>query len=467
MVEKLERTLIFIADFLTINLAWIIYFFFRVETGWFMMISQPEFLLPMFTLYIYWFVIFLFVGMYKKWFAQSRFDELSLLFKTTFFGVFIIFFLILYDDYTSEMPSSHRFFSFIYWGILITLVSAGRLFVRTIQRRLLINGIGRKNAVIVGFNPKSFGLHKAVNRYRALGIDVVAYAAVLTKNLNKTHEGVEVKGNIKDLKRIIQQNDISEVLVGLERHEEDILYKVINYCEDAKVNIKIVPDLYEIVSGQARTHQIYGFPLIDLMPQLMPEWEKKLKRIFDIIISAIILIVTSPLLLLISAAIKLDTKGPIFYSQKRTGLDGKIFRVHKFRSMVQDAEKISGPVWSVKNDPRITRVGKILRILRFDEIPQMINVLKGEMSLVGPRPERPYFVEQLSKEIPLYKRRLSVRPGVTGWAQVKHKYDEDLEDVKTKVRYDLFYIENISLRMDMKILFRTVFTMIFGRGHFD
>jgi len=172
-------------------------------------------------------------------------------------------------------------------------------------------------------------------------------------------------------------------------------------------------------------------------------------------------------MLIVSIAIKLDSKGPVFYKQERSGLNGKVFNILKFRSMIKDAEKQSGPVWSTKDDPRITRVGRIIRKLRLDEIPQVINVLKGEMSFVGPRPERPYFVEKLSEEIPLYKRRLRVRPGITGWAQVKHKYDESIEDVKTKLRYDLFYIENISLRMDLKIIFRTVFVVLFGKGHYE
>lgn len=225
--------------------------------------------------------------------------------------------------------------------------------------------------------------------------------------------------------------------------------------------------MYNIIYGQVRVTQIYGFPLIDVMPQLMPEWEKKAKRLLDIVASFSILIITSPIMILTAIAIKLDSKGPVFFKQERSGLNGKEFLVYKFRSMVSDAEAKTGPVWSTKDDPRITRVGKLIRKVRIDELPQMINVLKGEMSLVGPRPERPYFVDMLSKEIPYYKRRLKVRPGVTGWAQVKHKYDESIEDVKMKLNYDLFYIENMSLRLDIKIIFRTVFVVLFGKGHFE
>ncbi len=466
MDRRLEKIIILAVDFLTVNLAGIIYFYVRVSTGWFMLITNPDFLIPIAVMYIYWLLIFFFVGMYRAWFAASRFDELSTLFKASFVGIFVLFFVILYDDYLHQVPSQNRFMIFIYWGVFLTCVSVGRLFVRSFQRRLLIRGIGRKNAVIIGFNPKANNIHNTINRYRALGLDVVAYAAVKEKNVGKEHNGVKVEGIVDDLENIIERFEVKEVIIALEKHEDDIMLNVINISDNKNVRIKIVPDLYDIIGGQTRTSQIYGYPLIDIMPQLMPEWEKKMKRILDIIVSFIILIITSPVTIITSIAIKFDTPGPVFYSQERSGMNGRVFKMVKFRSMRQDAEKLSGPVWSSKNDPRITRVGRFIRKVRIDEIPQMINVLKGEMSLVGPRPERPYFVEKLSEDIPLYKRRLKVRPGVTGWAQVKHKYDENVDDVKIKLRYDLFYIENISLRMDIKILFRTIFVVLFGKGHY-
>ena len=264
----------------------------------------------------------------------------------------------------------------------------------------------------------------------------------------------------------INEYKVKEVIISLDKHQEDVVIDIINRCQDTSVFLKIVPDLYEIISGQARTAQIYGFPLINIMPQLMPEWEMKVKRIIDYTFAILIFLISLPITIIISIAIKMESKGPIFYKQERSGLNGKPFKVYKFRSMVQDAEKGTGPMWSTKGDSRITKVGKFIRKVRIDEIPQVINILRGEMSLVGPRPERPFFVEKLSKEIPLYKRRLAVRPGLTGWAQVKHKYDETIEDVKMKLKYDLFYIENMSLRMDFKIIFRTVFVVLFGKGHY-
>ncbi len=468
MNKKVEKIFVLAVDFITINLTWMVYYFLRVKSGLFEILSNPDFFVTAIVIYIYWLLIFTFIGMYRTWFARSRFDELTSLFKASFVGIFILFFLIFYDDMVKgESATAGRYLIFIYWGLFLFFVGSGRLFIRSFQRNLLIRGIGRKKALIVGYNSKAHNIHKTINKARGLGIDVSAYVAVNENNIGKEYEGVKVVDTVDNIRNVIRQLEISEIIIALEKNEDNIVMEVLSNCEGEEVSIKIVPDLYEIISGQARTNQIYGFPLIDIMPQLMPEWEKKIKRLMDIGISFLILTFTLPVTLIVALAIKLDSKGPVFFLQERMGLNGKVFKVIKFRSMIDNAEAYSGPVWSTKDDPRITRVGRFIRKTRIDEIPQMINVLKGEMSLVGPRPERPYFVEKLAKEIPLYKRRLKVRPGVTGWAQVKHKYDETIEDVKTKLRYDLFYIENMSLRMDLKILFRTIFVVITGRGHFE
>jgi len=465
--KKAEKIFLLISDFFTINFSWLLFFYLRVQTGWFDLLSQPDVLLPMMAIYFYWVVIFTFVGMYRTWFAQSRFDEMSTLFKSSFVGIFILLSLIIADEFSTQTPAAMHFYIFLYWGIFICLVGAGRLTIRSVQRNLLIKGIGRRNALIIGFNPKSYEVHEMVLKHPALGLDVVGYIAAHQENIGKEYKGVNVIDNVANLENVIDRMNIKNLIVTLERHHEDDLLEIISKCEGKNVEIKMVPDLYDIISGQARTSQIYGVPLIDVMPELMPEWEKKLKRLMDIVLSSILLIVSFPVTFLFAIVIKLDSKGPIFYRQERMGLNGKVFKIVKFRTMVQNAEKGTGPVWSTKGDSRITKVGKFIRKVRIDEIPQCINVLKGDMSFVGPRPERPFFVEKLSKEIPLYKRRLKVRPGITGWAQVKHKYDETIDDVKMKLRYDLFYIENMSLRMDFKIIFRTIFVVLFGKGHFD
>ncbi len=467
MNKKLEKILVLTVDFFTISLAWFIYYQLRVSSGWFELLSMPEFLIPMFVIYFYWLIIFTFVGMYRTWFAESRLDELSTLFKASFVGIFILFFLIFIDDYINGVGSATRILIFIYWGLFLILVGTGRLLIRNFQRKLLIKGIGRKNALVVGFNSKAHEIHDQVNEHPSLGLDIVGYVSIKELSQHINYNGTQILGKVSSLPEIIDKYDAKEIIIALEKEDRDELVEIIAICEPKNVGLKIVPDLYEILSGQARTSQLYGIPLIDVMPQLMPEWEKKIKRLLDIIVSLIILIVTLPVTLITAVVIKLDSEGGIFFKQERCGINGKIFKIYKFRSMKKDAEKTTGPVWSQKDDPRITRVGKFIRKVRIDEIPQMMNVLNGEMSIIGPRPERPFFVEKLSQQIPYYKRRLKVRPGITGWAQVKHKYDETIEDVKIKLRYDLFYIENMSLRMDFKILFRTIFVVLLGKGHYN
>jgi exopolysaccharide biosynthesis polyprenyl glycosylphosphotransferase len=405
--------------------------------------------------------------MYRTWFASSRFDEISTLFKATFFGIFLLFFLIFVDDYMHNVATATRILIFIYWGLFLVFVGSGRIIIRSVQRNLLIKGIGRRYGLVIGFNDKGKEVLDSISNAPALGIDIEAFVAVKNENIGSEYNGIKVEGTTEQLVEIIEKYSAKEIIIALEKEDHDVLVDVISKTEGKNLSLKIVPDLYEILSGQARTSQIYGMPLIDIMPELMPEWEKKLKRLMDIIVSLLILLLSVPITILTSIAIKIDSKGPIFFKQERLGQNGKPFKVFKFRSMINDAEKLTGPVWSQKNDPRVTRMGRFVRRARIDEIPQMFNVLKGEMSLVGPRPERAFFVEKLSQEIPYYKRRLKVRPGVTGWAQIKHKYDETIEDVKIKLRYDLFYIENMSIRMDFKILLRTVFVVLFGKGHYD
>jgi exopolysaccharide biosynthesis polyprenyl glycosylphosphotransferase len=224
------------------------------------------------------------------------------------------------------------------------------------------------------------------------------------------------------------------------------------------------PDLLDVLKGHVKTHQLYGFPLLILLPKHMPDWEAGIKKFIDIFISLTVIIAGLPVWLFISWLIKLISKGPIIYPQERIGQNGKPFILYKFRTMVPNAEAVTGPVWAGEKDPRITSIGRILRKTRLDEVPQFINVLKGEMSLVGPRPERAFFIEKLKEEIPIYVRRLKMKPGITGWAQVKHHYDTSVEDVKQKILYDMYYFENMSLRLDLKILYLSVGVVLTGKG---
>ena len=427
-----------IIDIFTINLAWIVYFLLRIRTGWISYTAEPDFLIPMLAICIYWLVLFFLFGLYRPWYAKSRLDEFATIFRAVTFGVLFLFFMIFIDDAGMGSPLHSRFLIVLYWSFMILFVGSGRFLMHTIQRRMLIAGIGLRNALIVGWSPKAKELFHLVDSHPALGYKVVGFVSPKKNYGRESYKDLTILGTFDELPKLISEHNVKDILISLDSSEHDQLLRVISWCDSNAVSIKIVPDLYDIISGQARTNQIYGFPLIEIMPELMQPWERAVKRTIDIIFSLTILIAGLPLWIIVAIAIKLDSKGRVFYTQERVGREEKHFRIIKFRSMHEGAEHASGPVWANKKDPRVTRVGKILRRLRLDEVPQLINVLYGDMSLVGPRPERPYFVEQLSKEIPLYRRRLKVRPGITGWAQVKHKYDENIEDVRKKVQYDLF-----------------------------
>ena len=470
MLKSRERIATILVDLLSMNAAFVLFYLIRVHMDKSIALADIPFLASTGTACIYWMIVFVFFGLYRLWYEQSRIDEILTIFRATVSGVLVLFFLNAPGSLPLQAGPHSRFFILGYWVILVAFVTIGRQMLRVAQRRLLLAGIGLKNTLIVGFSEKAFELCNMVQNNPALGHKIIGFIRMEQKkgtarSKPESYHGIPVIGHLDRLSDIIAEKQIRSVLIGLDSTHHDALMEIIHRCDSPNVHVRIMPDLYDIVSGQARINSIYGLPLMEVHPELLKTWESFAKRSLDFMTSSAILVLTLPLWVLFAVLIKLNSRGPVLYKQIRVGKDGRHFKMLKFRSMRTDAEKHTGPVWAGKNDPRVTKIGRFLRKTHLDELPQFFNVIKGDMSLVGPRPERPFFVEKLSKEIPLYRHRHRVKPGITGWAQVKYKYDENIEDVRNKIKYDMFYIENISWRLDIKILFNTVYVMVAGKGH--
>ncbi len=461
MSKSKEILLLILSDFISINLAFSVYYYLRVNTGWIIYANPPSYFIPMIVIYIYWLIIFTLFGLYHHWYLQSRFDEVVSVIKTVFLGCFILFFAIFIDDFLKDSKVISRFLILIYWFILVLFASSGRILIRSFQMKLVEKGIGTRNAVIVGSGKKAYELFEMIKNYPKLGYKFIGFVGTPDSD-----EKIEKRlGQITDLKNIIKSEKIEIVLVASEQKDKNILFETMNYCTGENVSVKIMPEMYEVITGMAKTQQIYGVPLIEVKGEILSFPSRLLKRLIDITFSLIILFVLSPILLFIAFLIKLTSKGPIFYTQKRIGKNEKVFKLIKFRSMIQSIEADEYSIWNDADDSNVTPIGRFIRKTRIDEIPQFINVLKNDMSIVGPRSERPSFVEQIKKEIPYYSRKFTIKPGITGWAQVKHSFNTSIEDFKTKLQYDFYYIENMSLSLDFRIMLNTIMVIFTMKGH--
>ena len=414
-----------------------------------------------FIIQILWSLIFAIGNLYKGEFTISRIQETKIFLQITF--TVIVFVIFLEAVRIISIPVSPRGL-LKYWMIFSAIAVPGRLFIRSYQKYLLRHGIGRERTLIIGNNERGRRAAHILDHHHQQGYDVVGFIQAEDEPEFENDTKFPILGNEDEIRKVIAKYGVSDVVLALTHPEHTRIMSTVSKINGAPVTIKVLPDLYEVISGLARTQQIAGLPLMELDLNLNTIYIRFIKRAMDLLIGVPLLIATLPIWAVVAIVIKIDSKGPILYRQKRLGFHGKSFNIYKFRSMRQDAESSTGPVWAGENDNRITPVGKWLRRFRLDEIPQLMNVICGEMSLIGPRPERPFFVDKLMKEFPFYHRRLNVKPGITGWAQIKHPYDQDIKDVRQKLKYDFYYIENISFSLDMKIMFSTAWVMLSGQG---
>ncbi|MGB0979927.1 MAG: sugar transferase [Croceimicrobium sp.] len=413
---------------------------------------------------VFWLTIYNITDFYRDIYRRSRLRDLFYSFNSSLLGSIFIFFTLILDDPVSSYTDYYRGFlvyfcsHFFFTAFFRTLLST-RTAYRTRSGKIAFN------TLMIGSNEKAAELYAKLESRdnRKTGHHFVGFASVDNNIRFLLEKNLEHLGNHQELPSIIEKYEVEEVIIAIESSEHNKLEEVVNLLEASQVKIKMIPDTYDIISGKVRMESMRSIPLVEINHQLMPGWQMVLKRLFDIISSLLVFTLLSPLLLIVTLITRFSDKGPVFFKQKRVGIQGREFYMYKFRSMVVDAEK-DGPQLSSELDERITPWGRIMRKYRLDELPQFYNVLVGDMSIVGPRPERRYFMELISKHAPHYRYLQKVRPGITSWGMVKFGYASNVEEMVERLKYDVIYIENMSLLNDIKILIYTVIIVLQGRG---
>ena len=470
MNKKLQTIKYVVADIISAFFAWGLFFYYRkitIDHQSFHLKEQilidNNLLLGLLLIPIFWLILYLLIGTYSRIYRKSRLRELGQTLLITIIGVIIIFFAILLDDDVKTYKDYYLSF-FILFLLHFGLTFICRLILTSFTAYKIHNRKIGFNTIIVGSDKNAISLYKDIeNQKKSSGNNFIGFVHVKNTGEYNLNQYLPHLGHYKNILNIIHTNKVEEIIIAIEPSEHKTIDKILTEINGADVVIKVIPVMQDILLGSVKMTAIWDAPLIQISPELMPVWQQSIKRVMDISVSLIALIIFSPVYIITALLVKISSKGPIFYSHNRVGLHGKSFRMHKYRSMFVDAEK-NGPQLSSKSDSRITRFGKFMRRVRLDEIPQFYNVLKGDMSLVGYRPERQFFIDQIIKVAPHYKLLFKVKPGITSWGQVKFGYAENVEQMIDRLKYDILYLENMSLTVDLKILIYTVLIIVQGRG---
>ncbi|MEY4002243.1 MAG: hypothetical protein RIT07_285 [Bacteroidota bacterium] len=469
MNRKLQIFLHVVADIVSASGAWFLFFIYRkqmveaVKHGYVIPVNNDlKLYAGLIFIPVMWLLVYVGSGYYRNIFRRSRLREVERTLTTGLMGSLAIFFLLMLDDsvgnYRDYYKSLLVYFS-LHCGITLVL----RLIVVS---RTIYNIQKRKwgyKTLLIGNGVNAAKLYQELcAAKKSEGFFLVGYISG-NHAQHSLMDNLPCLGSISDISSIIRNHGVEDVIICLDDQDHEKVPGLVDQIQNEQVHLKIMPDSYGMVLGMVKMNNILGAMLVEVDFEVMPQWQKTAKRLFDIIISLIAILIGLPVYLIIGILIKLDSKGPVFFRQERIGFKGNPFYIYKFRSMRTDAES-AGPQLSSETDPRRTRVGSVLRKSRLDELPQFINVLIGDMSVVGPRPERQFFIEQIVKKAPYYVRLHRIKPGITSWGQVKFGYAENVDEMVERMKYDILYLENMSLGLDIKIMIYTALIMIQGRG---
>lgn len=463
MQRTLLRFLFILCDWMTAGLSWALFYYYRKTT----IESEPfsvndTFLYGIAFVPLLWLFFYTIQGTYTDIRRLYRLKVLSLTAFATIFGSVILFFLLLIDDEVTHYRTYYQSLvslALLHFGLTIVV----RLILTSIQVKRIHAKKDGFRTLLIGGSEKAVGIYNEIMQLpKGGGNQFIGFV-----NLNGIDKLLENRlpylGHVDQLSTVIAEQQVEEIIIALESTEHERLRSVISRINNERIVIKILPDMYDILSGSVKLNNIFGALLMEVNAEVMPTWQRILKRLMDVILSLIAIVLLIPVYIGLAVAVKLSSKGPVLFFQQRIGIHGKGFNIVKFRTMYLDAEK-SGPQLSSTHDPRITRVGRFMRKTRLDELPQFFNVLMGDMSLVGPRPERQFYIDQIAEREPQFLELTRVRPGITSWGQVKYGYAENVDQMIQRMKYDLLYLRNRSIALDLKIMMYTILIVIKAKG---